>query len=98
MPKIRSAVAEADPLEVFYRVSSGSNVELNGYELEPDEVIVNNSDKDGYSVSSEAGYTVAVTTTVTPELELEGMARELVHRIQNMRRFGVCVVGGQRGA
>jgi isoleucyl-tRNA synthetase len=86
LPKIRSAIAQADPLQVFYSVSSGRNIQLNGFDLEPGEVIVNNSDKDGYAVSSEAGYTVAVTTEVTPELELEGMARELVHRIQNMRR------------
>ena len=37
-------------------------------------------------MSSDAGYTVAVTTEVTPDLLLEGQARELVHRIQNMRR------------
>ena len=37
-------------------------------------------------MSLDAGYAVAVTTEVTPELLLEGQARELVHRIQNMRR------------
>jgi isoleucyl-tRNA synthetase len=35
---------------------------------------------------SEGGYSVAVTTEITPELELEGRARELVHLVQNMRR------------
>ena len=41
---------------------------------------------DQYWVALEGGYTVAVDTTVTPELAEEGMARELVHRIQNLRR------------
>jgi len=43
-------------------------------------------DKPGYSVSSEGGYTVAVPTEISPELQAEGMAREIVHRLQTMRR------------
>ena len=41
---------------------------------------------DNYSVSLEGGYMVALDTTITPELAEEGLARELVHRIQNLRR------------
>ena len=41
---------------------------------------------DSYWVALEDGYMVAVDTTVTPELAQEGLARELVHRIQNLRR------------
>ena len=41
---------------------------------------------DGYQVVLEGGYMVAVDTNVTPELAEEGLARELVHRIQNMRK------------
>jgi isoleucyl-tRNA synthetase len=39
-----------------------------------------------YSVALEGGYMVALDTTLTPELEDEGLARELAHRIQNLRR------------
>jgi isoleucyl-tRNA synthetase len=41
---------------------------------------------DGYWVSLEGGYMVAMDTTITPELAEEGLARELVHRLQNLRR------------
>ena len=41
---------------------------------------------DQYWVALEGGYMVAVDATITPELAEEGMARELVHRIQNLRR------------
>jgi isoleucyl-tRNA synthetase len=41
---------------------------------------------DGYQVNSEGDYSVAVPTEISPELRAEGMAREIVHRIQNMRR------------
>jgi isoleucyl-tRNA synthetase len=39
-----------------------------------------------YSVNLEAGYMVAVDASVTPELAREGLAREVAHRIQNLRR------------
>lgn len=38
------------------------------------------------SLTEEAGITVAMDTDVTPELAAEGLAREIVHRIQNLRR------------
>ena len=41
---------------------------------------------DQYWVSLEGGYLVAVDTSITPDLAEEGLARELVHRIQNLRR------------
>ena len=39
-----------------------------------------------YTASLEAGYMVAVNGEITPELAEEGLARELVHRIQGLRR------------
>ena len=43
-------------------------------------------DKPGYVVSSEGGYKVAVPTEIPPQLAAEGMAREVVRRLQAMRR------------
>ena len=40
----------------------------------------------GYSAAMEAGYMVAVDANITPELADEGLARELAHRIQNLRK------------
>ena len=39
-----------------------------------------------YSVATEEGYLVALHTEITPALEREGMARELIHHVQNLRR------------
>ena len=41
---------------------------------------------DSYTAAFEGGYMVAVDGAITPELAEEGLARELVHRIQNLRR------------
>ncbi len=60
--------------------------ELNVKAVEPlrEEVAVGQGDR--FSVAEEAGYTVAVDTQLTPELQAEGVAREVVHRLQTMRR------------
>jgi isoleucyl-tRNA synthetase len=47
---------------------------------------VQTSDKKGYAVAEDAGLVVAVSTELTRELELEGMAREVVRHIQTMRK------------
>ena len=55
-------------------------------QLEEDELNLTRVPPDGFSVVEEGPYAVALETEVTPELAEEGLARELVHRIQNMRR------------
>ena len=80
------ALSAADATDVWERASSKRQVAVEGYTLEPEEVLVTTSDREGFSVADEAGYAVAIATALTPELELEGEARELVHGIQNMRR------------
>ena len=86
LPGITLGLAAADPSEVHSSVSAHRSLQVGGYMLEPEEVLVSASDRNGYSVASEDGYVVAVTTSVSAELAMEGLARELVHRIQNMRR------------
>ena len=83
---VASALASADPFSVYTRVSAGRDVEIGGYTLTAGEVRLTSVDRPGYSTSSDAGITVVVDTDVTEQLLLEGLARELVHRIQSMRR------------
>ena len=86
LKKIASALSTADPWEIKGRVDVGQAVEVDGYILEADEVVVTTADLGGYSTSGDGFNTVAVGTHVSEALRLEGLARELVHRIQNMRR------------
>lgn len=59
----------------------GTPVELN-----LDEVTIVSEDIPGWLVANEGSVTVALDITVTPELRAEGIARELVNRIQNIRK------------
>jgi isoleucyl-tRNA synthetase len=61
--------------------------ELNVKELYYDSMEkVAGKEDSGYVVVREANNNVAISTVITMELEAEGMAREIVHRVQNMRR------------
>ena len=86
MGKVVQAVGRADPQVVASRVRAGASVQIDGYTLEPEEIEVVAIDRPGFATAAEGSLTVAVTTEVTRELALEGRARELVHRIQNMRK------------
>ena len=83
---VAAALAGTDATEVSRLVGLGETVIVGGYSLEPDEVRIIRTNREGFAVAWDGAYTVAVTTGVSPELALEGLARELVHRIQNMRR------------
>ena len=54
--------------------------------MERDDVEIFNQDIPGWSVTNEGTLTVALDLTVTDELRREGMAREVVKRIQTYRK------------
>ena len=57
-------------------------------ELSTAHVTIQTEDIPGWSVSSEGGVTVALDVTLDDALRAEGLARELVNRIQNLRKDG----------
>ena len=67
-------------------MEEGSAVTLPGFVLEPGEVLVETTAREGYSVASDAGYAAAVNTVLTDELRAEGTAREIVRLVQNLRK------------
>ena len=54
--------------------------------LEASDVVISSKDVAGWMVASEQGVTVALDIQMNETLRLEGMARELVNRLQNMRK------------
>ena len=54
--------------------------------LNPGDYAIASEDVPGWQVASEGSLTVALDIEVTPELRREGLARELVNRIQNLRK------------
>jgi len=62
------------------------NIDGNEVSLNLDDAIINTQDIPGWAVTSEGNYTVALDMTITDELYDEGLAREIVNRVQNMRK------------
>ncbi|MCI0576557.1 MAG: class I tRNA ligase family protein, partial [Chloroflexi bacterium] len=89
-PKVRAALAGLDPAEAARTLQSGRSLRLDvdgqTVELNADEVLVQTESRGGLAVASEKGITVAVDTTLTPELIQEGHARDLVRAINTMRK------------
>ena len=83
---IRSALELADPSDIKVLVDAGHNIELGEFTLEPGEILISAIELDGVSSVIDSGYAVGISSDISPELREEGTARELVHRIQNMRR------------
>jgi len=57
-----------------------------GFDFVLDDVLISSEDIPGWSVASEGGITVALDIQVTDELRREGIARDFVNRIQNLRK------------
>ncbi|MCF6307348.1 MAG: isoleucine--tRNA ligase [Flavobacteriaceae bacterium] len=51
-----------------------------------DDVVISSQDIEGWLVANSDGVTVALDVTISPDLKNEGIARELVNRIQNIRK------------
>jgi isoleucyl-tRNA synthetase len=56
------------------------------YQLTAEDVEISAEDIPGWSVASKGQLTVALDITITPDLESEGNARELINRVQNIRK------------
>jgi isoleucyl-tRNA synthetase len=89
-PALRAELEKQDPNEAAKRVSAGLplTLELDGEEIElqSSEVLVEHDPQEGLAVSSEKGTTVAVDVVITPELAAEGLVREVIRRVQNLRK------------
>jgi isoleucyl-tRNA synthetase len=69
-----------------WRVLDDGRVEAGGVVLEPDEFQLTARARPGFQVAEEGDLLVALDTELTPALEAEGLAREIGHRLQNLRK------------
>jgi len=89
-PAVRAALAALEPYAAVRRLRAGLPLSLTvdgeTVELAPSEVLVQEQPREGLAVASERNLTVAVDTLLTPELVAEGLAREVIRRLQNLRK------------
>jgi len=89
VPGLRRALAAAPP-GVGARAARGEEITVGveGREvvLGPEELLVEPRERDGYALVREGDLAVALKTELDQELVDEGLVRELVHKVQNLRR------------
>jgi len=90
MSAIAKAISSARAIELLNsaRENGQVTIQVDGQDITilENELDIRANDKEGFCAEGEGGYYVVLDTTITPELMLEGIARELVSKIQNMRK------------
>ena len=86
MKQVAAAVAAADPAALAAQAAAGGAVSAGEFELQADDLVVETAPREAYAIAAEPGCQVGVLKELTPELRAEGMVREAVHMINNLRR------------
>ncbi|NMB94390.1 MAG: isoleucine--tRNA ligase [Flexilinea flocculi] len=89
-PVLRKAILALEPMEAGKALLEGKSVTVTvdgeNYEILPEEVEVRANAHTGFVVATSGSSIAALETTLTPELVKEGLAREFVRRIQDLRK------------
>lgn len=88
-PQVAKAIAEADAAELAASLAAHGTATVafdGGVEVGPDEVIVTERPREGWSVVNEQGETVALDLQLTPELVQAGLARDVIRFVQETRK------------
>ena len=85
MKTVGGAIAALTNEEIAQLEKEGK-IDISGYEITTDDVEIFTADIPGWTVASEGKITVALDLSITEELKAEGIAREFINRIQNIRK------------
>ena len=89
--KALASVLRDDDGSIAGRLASGETIEVSiddgpGVSLAPSDVELVQEIQEGWGVASESGTTVALDLEITPELRSEGIVRELIRSVQELRK------------
>jgi isoleucyl-tRNA synthetase len=90
MPQVAAAVAALDPSHVADALRNGGRVGISvdghDHELAADDLLLAMQPLEGYQLEREGSHAVALELELDDELVREGLAREIVHAVQNARK------------
>jgi len=90
MPAIKQALGEVDSASIALELKAGRgfSLEINGQQIdfEPEDCQVQTSSAQGYASAGANGFMVALDTSLSEALILEGIAREIVRTVQDGRK------------
>ena len=89
MKQIQNYFANMTQDEIHaYEKNNGTHLDVDGVDVELtlEDALISTQDIPGWAVTSQENFTVALDMTITEELFNEGLARELVNRVQTLRK------------
>ena len=90
IPQIKAKLAEMNQMDLATKVKNGKSeyIEIGDTQIEltADNLLVTMQGKEGFAFSGEGEIGVILETTITPELRKEGYVREVLSKVQNMRK------------
>ena len=89
MGRLAAAIKEFDIKQIqSFQKNGYENISIDGHEfrLDKEDIIINADSKEGFIAHSDNNLVLALNTALTDELISEGLAREFVNRIQNLRK------------
>lgn len=90
LPAIRNHLEEADGSMIVGVVRAGKpytfTIDATEVVLEEEDMLIEPMQKEGYAVETEGDLAVIIDTHITPELAEEGNVREIISKIQTMRK------------
>ena len=90
IPKIREEISKKNQMDLANKVKQGKTeyIEIDGTEigLDANNLLITMQGKEGFAFSGEGEIGVVLDTTITPELQEEGILREVLSKVQNMRK------------
>ncbi|MBE6065812.1 isoleucine--tRNA ligase [Clostridium cochlearium] len=90
IPQIRKEIASMDQMELAQKIRQGEkvaiNIDENEIELNEENLLVTMKGLEGFAFAGEGTIGVVLNTTITEELKEEGQLREILSKIQNMRK------------
>ncbi|MSQ10570.1 MAG: isoleucine--tRNA ligase [Dehalococcoidia bacterium] len=86
LPAVLHALEHADTAAILLSLQAGEDPKVADWTIPREALNVEYTAKGSWVVANDGTYVAVVDKRVTPELAQEGLARELVHRIQTMRK------------
>lgn len=90
LPKVRKALSELDGSKAWAELKENGHITLEAdgkdITLTKDDLIIETGNAEGYAVMSENGLTVALNLKLTDDLIKRGYVREIISKVQNMRK------------
>ena len=90
IPQIRQEIANKNQMELALKIQKGEIEEVQigdeTIELNSENLLITMQGKDGFAFAGEGEIGVVLDTTITEELKEEGYVREILSKVQNMRK------------